>query len=223
MIHSATAPRGGGRRWLERFGIGLFELMLRPERYLRRAVRRSADTLPWVLISLVGLGGFMDNLSVRITFMQAMGRTVDLESLQWISVWPGALVLCLPLGAVAWLLWGWWYRVRLRFCGAKDVDKRQARLVWIHARSVAAVPMALWLVVTTVRYDNYLEAWSAGSLDITFLALEAWAIFVGWRGAITCFPVNRTAALWWFLIVPIGFFGLLIAIGIGSVLVAMLI
>jgi hypothetical protein len=141
---------------------------------------------------------------------------------EWRYLWPRALIAGMPCGALVWLFWGWWFRLRLRFCGAPDVSRRRARNVWLYSSAVYLVPSVFWAVVETVLYHDYLEASNAAPLGVSFGLLSGWSCFVAYRGVIGNFPVRHSAALWWFLILPLGGLGLLfagvVAVSLGNLL-----
>jgi len=211
----STRERTAGRKFRGFFSV-VAELYLRPERFFRVLLRFRRDALPLGLIYLVGAAGVIDNAGVRLVTSNLAGATVYDRLVEWSYFWPKVLIAAVPFGALAWLLWGWWFRVRLRFCGAPDVSKRDARTVWLYARAVYGAPLIVWTAVKTVLYNDLLEASNADPLGITVGVLACWSCFVAYRGVVGNFPVRRIAALWWFLILPMSLIG---AVVVGIVLV----
>ena len=193
----------------DKLGYSIVDLAIRPERFFRELLRTNPYHLPFFLIWFVGITGAVERLDTRIAMMQAFGNALPEKAAQWSVLWPGFLVAGLIGGAIAWLIWGWWFRTRLELCGVVDADKREARLVWIYSRSVYTVPSVGWLIAVTAIYDDYQAAWNAAPWNFTLVGLYFWSIWVGYRGATSRFPVKKAPALWWFLILPWAFFGLL--------------
>jgi len=199
----------------DKLGYGIVDLAIRPERFFRELLKTNPYHLPFVLVWVVGISLAIAKLDTRVAMQQAFGRSLPEQDVQWMTLWPGFLVAGLIGGSLAWLIWGWWFRMRLRFCGVVDSDKREARLVWVYSRAVHAVPSVVWLILVTAIYDDYQAASNAARWGLTQIGLYFWSIWVGYRGATSWFPVKRTPALWWFLILPLALNG----IALGAVLV----
>lgn len=189
------------------------ELVLRPGRFFRGLLRFRPHSTPFLLIWIVGVSAAFENLTNRILVMNTLGRAVPPMLTSWTTVWPIALVGGLVVGTVAWIIQGWWFRVRLRFSGAPSGESSHhaARLVWLYAASVWAIPALVGNLMATPLHADLQAAMNAGFFGLTELAMSSWASFVAYRGAVSCFPVRRRAALWWFLILPLAFIGSLVA------------
>jgi hypothetical protein len=200
--------------------VGLTELLLRPERFFRLMLRRQGPFIPFLLLWLVGMGAVCDNMEGRLVISEAFGRPLNPMLATWPRVWGMVIIGGLVGGAFAWLIRGWWFKIRLRFSGApEDVSPHDARLVWLYASAVHAIPTALSLAIQTPFYPDFKALSDAGVGYFGLLGLLLWSVWVGYRGAVGCFPVRRGRAILWFLILPMGWF---LMIAFGSILGAFL-
>ena len=191
----------------DKLGYGIVDLAIRPERFFRELLQTNPYHLPFFLVWVVGITAAVERFDTRLAVLQTFGNALPEQAVQWMTLWPGFLVAGLIGGALAWLIWGWWFRTRLRFCGVVDPDKREARLVWIYSRSVYTVPSIGWLIAVTAIHDDYQAAWNAAPWNLTLVGLYFWSVWVGYRGATSWFPVKKAPALWWFLILPLALYG----------------
>lgn len=212
-----SMPRVKSHQPLAGFGVVAVELLLRPERFLRALVRFRPDAKPLLLIWIVGVSASLANLSSRITVMNTMGLEIPTFFTQWVKVWPLVIAGGLVAGPVAWIFHGWWYRVRLRFSGAPpdQISHNAARLVWLYATAVWAVPAVAVDLMATPLHTDLQAAITKDFFGLTVLAMCCWACYVSYRGAVSCFPVKRGPARWWFLILPLAVYGCQIAVFMG--------
>lgn len=201
------------------------QLFARPRQFFRAGY--SLDHRPSLLLVLLCIGinyasGRIDQNIIRSELGHSRPGWDQLSPLivgSWFGFW-SAIVLLGVLGAVgAWYIGGWWYRVRLRWSGDPHADPKQARLVYSYASFVYALPVAVLLVLQTILYRSYAEAWYADSLGslliVVFPFLSCW---VSYRGVRSSFCVRSTPAKLWFLVLPaaayaisLGFIGALYA------------
>ncbi|MEM8946988.1 MAG: hypothetical protein AAGD11_17565 [Planctomycetota bacterium] len=143
--------------------------------------------------------------------MQADLGTVDpgleIVAESWVGFW----VISLGLGALAaiaiWLIGGWWYRIRLNWSGDRDADPREARLVYVYAGLVAALPNVLLVTVVTAIYADYASYWNGEDIWSMLIAgFPFWAIYVSYCGAVSRFSVRRVKALAWFRWLPMALY-----------------
>ncbi len=139
----------------------------------------------------------------------------------WVLFWVFTLFAGLVGGVWAWLIGGWWYKIRLRWAGATDPDKREARLVYIYASLVQALPAVLFIAIITLLFANYGAYWASDELWSTLLIVfPFWSTVVSYKGARACFDVRRGRAMLWFLILPLIFY--ILAFGFIAALYALL-
>ncbi len=129
----------------------------------------------------------------------------------WFELWGFVLIGGIVIGLVNWLIGGWWYRMRMYFCGARGVDKTDARLVYMHAQLVWCVPSLVWLVLITPLYPDYHAAYVDSPLTLALVGMVPWSVWVSYRGVRRCFDVRPAWARVWFLILPLIMFGAVVS------------
>ncbi len=181
------------------------ELTLRPERFFPEILRLRGGTLPLVAIWIRGMAGSIERIDTQLLTGRLAADSAIVSS--WAMTWAVIIFAGVLGGPLVWLVGGWWYRMRLRMSGAQDPDARQARLVFIYASLVAAVPGVVWLVLVTVFYPTYHAAYTDAPLAFCLLAMLCWSVWVSYRGVRRCFDVRPGAARMWFLILPLALYG----------------
>lgn len=177
------------------------ELLLRPERYFETLLRTASKRLPWLVIWVCGVAQVIDNLDMQLLTGRSRADAAILTN--WVVLWEFALIGGIIAGLVNWLIGGWWYRVRIYLSGARGVDKRQARLVFVHSLLVLYVPSLVWLVLVTMVYSDYRAAYAESPLVFAFVPIFPWSAWVSYRGVRHCFDVRPGRARVWFLILPL--------------------
>jgi hypothetical protein len=125
----------------------------------------------------------------------------------WTHYW--AFMLCIGLisGLFLWYFGGWWYRLRLKWSGATDIEKTIPRAIYIYQNFVAAVPIIIVTIIQTFVFSNYYEAWVAdeswSSVAIIFIF---WSCITSYIAASTLFNLTKWKARLWFLILPISIY-----------------
>lgn len=208
-ISEAHVPAAGGRQSFEFYLEGVVELLLRPERFLKAYLNTRPFGFPLLAIWIVGMGGFIDRLDARMVRADGIGSggsmVSDMLASSWPSFWLSVAVIGLFSGLFIWLIMGWWYQIRLQLSGAADPDPKEARLVLIHARLVASVPIIFTTLLQMPFHASYEAMSGSDSVALVWFTAPVWSIFVGYRGAIGCFDVDPKKARFWFLILPLVF------------------
>jgi hypothetical protein len=139
----------------------------------------------------------------------------------WLPYWTWVLLFGAMAGAFLWYVGGWWYRVRLRWCGAQDPDRRLARLVYIYASFVYAGPVVALSVMWTILYANYAQVYSSDEIySALVLIFPFWSLIPSYIGARTLFEVSRWKARLWFVVLPgLFYFGAIVFLAVLGALV----
>jgi hypothetical protein len=162
----------------------------------------------------------VDRIDTRILQAQLMDdpdRWQTLEFLigNWPRLWAFVLIGGLIGGVFYWWVGGWWCRVRLRWSGAKDPDKRLARLLYVYSSFVFAGPAVLALVGQTLLYPNYLVAYQLEFGFSTFVVVMIfWSLFTTYKGALALFKVSGRRTQVWFIALPAIFYFIILG-GVG--------
>ena len=129
----------------------------------------------------------------------------------WVGTWIFVLLGGILMGALRWAVGGWWYRVRVEWCGEDDPDPLLARCVTVYQDFVLAAPAVLLAAVWTCLYSNLAEAASEGAMSMLLIVLFLfWSCITSYFAATTCWPkISRARAALWFLALPLLFYTLL--------------
>jgi hypothetical protein len=76
------------------------------------------------------------------------------EPLPWRWFWVGIVFLGAVMGAFQWGVGGWFYGLRIRWSGATNVDKYQARVVYAYSSLIYALPGLAVLSIQTVVFPT---------------------------------------------------------------------
>ena len=156
---------------------------------------------------IYGIANVMDRISTNVLKGNLSGRASGLGFVvdSWVTYWAVCIILGIISGAVTYAVGGWWYCMRLRFCGAKDVDASLARRVYIFAGIIWALPTVLVAVRTMQMYSTPLAAEQGDTgwfCTLTPLLALLWSIYVSYRGVRTVFAVTPWKARIWFGMLP---------------------
>jgi hypothetical protein len=203
----------------------LAEMLVRPESFFPKLVAVRGKRFPFVAIWIVGAGAAVDRLDSRMlleNFRSTIGADRPNPVLaDWTATWASVIVGGLIGGLLIWLVLGWWYRMRLKLCGARP-PKRAARNVFIHANLIVGVVSLTLLALQTPFHASYREMWSSEVVAWGWILVFLWSVWISYRGVVSCFDVRPVAALVWFLILPwlvyTGLMALLFTIGVLSAL-----
>lgn len=185
-------------------------LFLRPSKFFTVGLALGATPNFHLASWCVGVGyalGRVDQNLIRARVGLLPNRSWERLEPALIHSWIGLWVFLLVAGAIGapliWYLGGWWYRIRLRWSGASDPDKRQARLVYVYASLVHVLPVVVVLVAQTVLFDDYAAAWeSSEQWSSLILIFPFWSCLTGYQGARSVFSVTRGRGVVWFVALP---------------------
>lgn len=139
----------------------------------------------------------------------------------WFGFWKWVLMSGAIGGIFIWWIGGWWYRIRLKWSGDNEPDKRASRLVFVYSSFVMSGPTVAFALAYTVAYSNYLQAYSSNDFFSLLLPVFLfWSIITSYIGARTVFNVSQWKALIWFAILPCLFY--IILLGLTTMLLAFL-
>jgi len=200
-LSTTAAPADTPFRWN---ADAVTDLLLRPERFFAHLLRTAGSTFPLLIIWINGMAGVVDRIDSQLVMGRILPEAPMLQG--WVMFWGTVLIGGIMTGLLKWLVGGWWYRMRLGFSGAHDVDKRHARLVYFHAELVWAIPSLVWLALVTPLYPDYHAAWMEAPLGLWVIAIYPWSMWVSYRGVRHCFDVGAGRARLWFLILPLVMF-----------------
>lgn len=157
---------------------------------------------------LVAVFFVMDRIDIRILTALA-SDTPNYSSYSFIlDNWLNYWFVVTGIGAVAsfvvWFFYGWWYELRLKWCGVQKPDSTLVRQVNVMQWFIVALPVVLVTITQTFIYDNYLNTFFSDELVSSFVILffsiySCWSSYVATK---VLFSVDKRAILW-FLILPL--------------------
>jgi hypothetical protein len=159
------------------------------------------------------MGAFVsraDSGAMNSTGMFRSGGEVvpEVAAVGWPMFWLYAAIGGVVLGLVEWWFFGWWFRMRLEFCGSVAADPLSARTVFAHARAVWYVPFLVTVALLIPFSESYKAMMGSEAVALVWVTAPVWSVFVGYRGAVGCFDVDPKKARIWFLILPLVVIGL---------------
>lgn len=172
----------------------LVDLFLRPRHFF--AAHVALGRTPYVVLVVWSYG-------IASAIERAERELATWIDPSWRSFWFSALFWGAFGGAGLWLLGGWWYRVRLRWCGAREPDRRRARLAYAYSSFVLAAPTILWTLIQTASYPSYAEAAAADDVArVLLLVFPFWSVQTSFAAATTLFELAPLRARVWFQLLP---------------------
>lgn len=130
----------------------------------------------------------------------------------WAVYWLLVLAVGALNGVILRWLGGWWFRLRLRWCGAGEVPVAEARLVYVYQDLVQSLPLLLLALCQTALYAGPAAAHLAtAGWGLLMLLFTVWSCVVSYRAACS-FAVNQRRARWWFLQLPLAGYALLMLV-----------
>jgi hypothetical protein len=140
----------------------------------------------------------------------------------WVAFWLVVFIAGALWAAWDWWVGGWWYRVRLGWCGVEVADWDEPRQLFTYSHLVAALPAMIYTLVTTALYVDYASAWQAADLwSLVLLVFPFWGIATSYRGLVQWYaPAGKLRVVIWFVILPVVF--LVVAYGVIATLYALL-
>jgi hypothetical protein len=185
-------------------GPALVDLLLRPEAYFSREQPGWRVVTKLAVLVVLGLASGVGRGDTALPIPRGG------EAATWTYYWGLVFATAALMGPVRWFLGGFWYRTRLRLCGAHHVDRAKAQRLFALSDLVHAIPtVAMALLMTLAR-----PAPGWGDWKFSVLAALVFSLVVSYRGARAAFRLSLWKARAWFLVVP----GLFYAIVLGRIL-----
>jgi len=194
------------------YALWLFYLYLRPRKFFRDFVVEHLWFTTIVASLLFGISSAIGRVETRASVSSS-------PAANWVTQsWGNYAAVVLATGifgaALYYVLGGWWYRVRLKWSGARQPDKVLARRVYVYSSTVHALPAVLLTVWEAATYPTPMDAINSGAtvwtLGLSLFLL--WSVVVSYVGVRTVFEVRGVRPVIWFLVLPGMVYGL-IAIG----------
>ena len=175
----------------------VIELVLRPDHLLRDDRILSERWALVLLVAVLGVGAGIDNIAL-LGYGALEGRFPN-----WSRYWMFVLVGALIRGPIRYLLGGWWFRVRLRMCGVREVAPRRTRRISALTDLVSMVPAILVTLGQTLVSPTPASAGAGAAWpDLLVGYFTLWSLLANYLVATGCFPVRKGRAVFWFAVLP---------------------
>lgn len=157
---------------------------------------------------LVAVFFVMDRIDIRILTALA-SDTPNYSSYSfvlenWLNYWFTVIGIGAVASFVVWFFYGWWYELRLKWCGVEKPDSTLVRQVNVMQWFIVALPVILITIIQTFIYDNYLNTFFSDELLSSFV-ISFFSIYSCWSSYVATkvlFSADKRAILW-FLILPL--------------------
>lgn len=189
---------------------GMSLLLFKPRRFFSdRAWLLKTPEL--VLVAWIcGVTATMERVDSRL--MRAdFGMSSNQDVLSWLtSSWLNYWLFTIGLGALSagiiWYVGGWWYRLRLRWSGAHDVEPMDARTVNIYQTFVQSAPVIVFTLILMTKYTDYAQYWvTEDAWSVFLIVFVFWSCWISYKAA-RSFTVVTWKARIWFLALPLVFY-----------------
>jgi hypothetical protein len=187
----------------------LINIFIRPRRFFSSQLALGQSLYVILITWCYGAASAIDRIDqelIRAELGQPQRgweRLSPMISESWLGFWVWVLIFGAIGGLLQWLIGGWWYRVRLKWSGAHEPDKRLARLVYVYSSFVESGPALALILVSTVVYADYTQAYASDSpFSALLLVFPFRSLISSYLGVRTLFQVSRWKARVWFVILP---------------------
>lgn len=199
---TTPSPANPQTSWLDAW----IDLHIRPSAFFAGAGRHLPMVVP---ILVVGFANIIDRIDWRMVTSELRGAPLP-QALDWREYWMTVLLGGCLSGPIAWLLFGWWVRQRARFCGASNPNRDLCRRIAILTSCISALPVIVIALIQTTLTSSPVE-WSEAP-DFTVLGIGTlyWSVYASYRAVCTRLDVRVARARFWFLILPGGFYALVL-------------
>lgn len=121
----------------------------------------------------------------------------------WINYWGAVLAYGAVSAIIIWYVAGWWYKVRLGWSGASNVEPQDARTIYVYQDLVQSGPALFVVMMLPFWFENYRAYWLADELiSSSVLVFVFWSCVTSFKAA-RRIGARRWPALIWFLILPV--------------------
>lgn len=206
----------------------LMELLLTPRSYFANRAFLRDQRAVMIAAYVAGVSGAIDRIDQKMVRLDLRGQAGNGDAFiswvaeSWLHYWTLALGVGLISAVIIWHLGGWWFKKRVHWSGATDATPHDARRVNILQQFVFTGPAIVLGIAQTMVYQNYSEAWASDSVTgMLIVALLLWSCWTAYCGVTAVFPVQKSKARLWFLILPA--FCYLLMLGVFTAMYAMLV
>jgi hypothetical protein len=205
----------------------LFSLYFKPSTFFKSTV--AIGKLPAIVFTtwIVGISNIIDKIDSELLKSGMSSSPATLTGLfpqivdSWLIFWGAVFALGAASAFLMWIFGGWWYNVRLSWCGADEHDEHEGRIIYIYTSFIAAFPNFLLCIIYGFIFPSYRIAHHSNALfPSLFLVFPFWGVICSYRAVNAVFALKRIRAKIWFLILPVIVY--IVALGVIATMVALL-
>jgi hypothetical protein len=188
----------------------LYQLYFSPSRLFSNTNLSKAHWLIFLATAFYGVTGVFERIEQKVIRYNMTEAPVSKESLlnsmvsSWDIFWGVSLAIGILSGVLIWWMGGWFYNLRIRWCGAKEFNKEHGRAIYVISNVVYALPFFLGMFIVTFWYKDYLSFYKEDVILSTIsMIFVFWSLIVSYKAVVTNFNVKKWLAVWWFIVAPI--------------------
>ena len=183
----------------------LWTLVTDPSTYAREhlqyAPSLAVGLMVWICGAAVVLQRFNMEAAQEIFKHPGNAKTLAASVPEWSTLWMIVVLAGMIGGPLRWLVGGWWYGVRLEWCGDRKFNRDYARVVFMHSEFLWTLPTLAFALVDTAIYPNFGAAMHAPHnmlLPLVVLCSYGYSYLL----VRSSFEVKRGWTIFWFLAAP---------------------
>jgi hypothetical protein len=205
----------------------ILRLFFKPKNFFTSEI--AVGKTPYILfvVLVLGISAFIERVDKELLRLLLGNPRPGIENIlpyvvdSWLNFWGIALLYGSISGFFIWKIGGWWYKVRLKWSGAKEPEtieekkrfSKQVGIIYIYTSFVAAFPSFLLVFIYMFIFKSYRIAFNADEYySLIFIIFPFWSVIVSYKAVNAIFTLRKWAGKLWFLILPILIY--LIAFGI---------
>lgn len=194
----------------------LFDLFFRPSRFFAFNAPSYTNLQRWGLMWLVGAGG-----TAVLDVIQEEHELYFLSLPTWLIVVSLFLVMPWICGGFSYLIFGWWFCLRLRFCGVKQINSLQGRDLYLTVKPIQALPLLGFVLLgfmffVGVKPFYYWLRWHYGWMFVLIAIMGIWSSYVAYRGVRVYARAGKGSSRIWFLALPWILYTIFLLLGFGN-------
>ncbi|WP_350432561.1 YIP1 family protein [Shewanella sp. H8] len=188
----------------------LYSLYFRPSQFFSDTNLLQKRWLIFLATAFYSVTGVFERIEQKVIRYDMVNIPESKEALlntivtSWFVFWSVSLVIGLLFAWLIWWIGGWFYNLRIKWCGAREFDKDLGRSIYVISNMVYALPATIGMLVVTLCYNDYLNFYTEDFiLSIVVVIFVLWSLIVSYKAVSTNFKVKKWLAIWWFMIAPI--------------------
>ncbi len=147
-------------------------------------------------------------------FLMGLAKNLD-EFSNWAEFFGYTFGAGLFVGAIYYVVAGWWYGIRMKWSGILLDKSRLPYRMCILVQLIWALPRIVLSFVNAEQYPAPLNAMNASHpLEALLVVFLMWSIWNSYRGVRSFRPTKRGIAVVCFLVLPLVSYGILIGAGV---------